>query len=162
MIIELTRGYSAIVDKEDYEKVNSYSWYANVSPEGHVYAIRVSKRKGHKMHRFVIAAKPGELVDHINGNTLDNRKRNLRIVSPTQNNANQKPHTGKKYSKFKGVSYLISGNRSKRWTSCVQYQGRVIRLGYFSTELEAHLAYKKKHLEIYGSYSYFSRGKMRN
>lgn len=155
--IPLTRGYFTLIDKEDFEKVSVHSWYANVSPDGQVYAIRVYKRRGYKLHRVLIGAKAGEMVDHINGDSLDNRKINLRIVSPTMNNANQKPRKNKKYSNFKGVSYLISGNRSKRWTSSVQIEGKTIRLGYFLTEEDAFQAYRKKHLELFKNNSYFKR-----
>ena len=100
--IKLTRGYAAIVDDEDYDRVSKIKWYT-MGKEPHIYAAsghRTSKKRvaqGVKetntfitLHRFIIEEKNGEIVDHINRNTLDNRKKNLRLCSQSENLKNLK------------------------------------------------------------------------
>lgn len=106
--IEISQGYITIVDDEDYELINRHKWKILRSRK-RVYAAReVGKTKVRGkwetmlLHRFLTKAKKGEYVDHINGNTLDNRKENLRIASNSQNLGNrgkQKDNT----SGYKGV-----------------------------------------------------------
>lgn len=157
MIIPLTKNYHTRIDDEDAARVLTFKWYASLTADGHVYATNICKRKNIKLHRFILDAKRGEIVDHKNGDTLDNRKSNLRKVTLSENAANTKAKINKKYSTIKGVSYLISGNRAKRWTAQVQVSGKTFRLGYFPTEKSAYLAYKAKHLALFGENSYFAR-----
>ena len=81
--------------------------------------------------------KKGFEIDHINGNGLDNRKSNLRFVTPRQNLQNM--HT-KRYSKYPGVTWHKINHR---WMAQIKINGRPIYLGYFNNEYEAYLAYKK-------------------
>lgn len=87
--IPLTQGYVALVDDGDYEELSQFNWYANVQSDGRVYARRMNNRTKRQvsMHRQ-IAGVPGLVIDHINGNGLDNRRDNLRGVSPAENAQN--------------------------------------------------------------------------
>jgi len=87
--IPLTQGYVAIVDDEDYESLLQFNWHACPANDGgQVYAKRKNEaRRTVSMHRQ-IAGKPGFVVDHINGNGLDNRRENLRAVSIAENAQN--------------------------------------------------------------------------
>lgn len=92
------------------------------------------------MHHMVVG-RPlhGKVVDHINGDTLDNRAENLRIISHRENSVRaDKIATGTKTSKYVGVS------RSKgKWISVIQINGHLNYLGRFSSEEQARDAYKK-------------------
>jgi len=141
-LIELSQGYFAKVDDKNYEMLMSYpKWFA-VKHHGNIYAkcnitLKNGKRTTLKMHRVIMNAKPGQIVDHCNGDGLDNQERNLRIVNSQKNCTNRKPHTGTS-SKYKGVSYHKGHNK---WQAniCVNYQN--IYLGIYETEEEAAIAY---------------------
>lgn len=114
--LPLTRGYVAIVDDDDYERVCMYKWRASVMKpqmDGrvNVYAMRtVTVSKGKEtteyLHRAILRAEKGTQVDHINRNGLDNRKNNLRICTNAENNRNRLPSPGGA-SKFKGVVCVV-------------------------------------------------------
>lgn len=93
--IKLTQGFVAIVDDEDYERLSHYKWHANkVGYDGDVVYARRRSRKGEKgthiyMHRFIMNTADNQEVDHIDYNTLNNRKSNLRNVSKKDNLKNR-------------------------------------------------------------------------
>lgn len=94
-VINLTRGYCAIISHEDYRMVNRYSWYTHFSKGsgrkfGEPYARTRINGKHIYMHRFIMDAKVGLQVDHRNNQTLDNRRDNLREVEPSVNMANRR------------------------------------------------------------------------
>ena len=90
--IPLTRGAIAIVDDADYEELSQVKWYCT----NNGYAVRMepnrqrSDRRLLYMHRVISLAREGEVVDHANGNPLDNRRENLRICTQAQNVCNRK------------------------------------------------------------------------
>jgi hypothetical protein len=144
--IPLTKGYSAIVDDEDYNLLNTHRWKANVTAFGQAYAMRA----GLKMHRVIMNAPKGMVVDHINGNTLDNRKENLRVCEQKFNARNRCVRkTTQKSSRFKGVHLDPSG----LWVSGIRVNGRKKSLGYFNKEIDAALAYNQAALEHFGEYA---------
>lgn len=117
--IELTKGYKAIVDDEDYDWLIKFNWHINNSG----YAItnkrlNKDKRTVILMHRLIIKAKKGTLSDHINRNRLDNRKCNLRIVTRTQNAINRNIQTNNT-SGYIGVSF---NNRDEFWVAHIKQQ----------------------------------------
>ena len=92
--IKLTKGFSTWVDDEDFERVSQFKWYAHVCGRGtKVYAVRNIRENGkqvnYRMHRFVLGlparSLDGLVVDHLNGDGLDNRKANLEIITQTEN-----------------------------------------------------------------------------
>jgi hypothetical protein len=89
--IQLTRGYTALVDDEDYERINAHRWCALVN----LRRARAVRRKSGKfvyMHHEVLQLSPAEIwpqeVDHIDRNSLNNSKKNLRVVSHDKNMRN--------------------------------------------------------------------------
>lgn len=150
MVVNLSQNKITVVDSGDYPLVAAYKWYAGSSAAG-FYALS-HDRETHKtvrMHRLILGAQPGQIVDHINGDTLDNRRANLRFVTASQNGMNQKTRKGRKTSVFKGVS---GHQRVKRWEAKICVKGKTKHLGYFSTEAPAHAAYCRASAYVHGSY----------
>lgn len=140
--IQLTQGMVAIVDDEDYEEFSKHKWcFSNVG-----YAQR---RSGIYLHRVIAGAKPGEFVDHINRDRLDNRRSNLRICTKQQNQHNQGPRKGT--SKYKGVSLRKD---TGKYTACIHHNYKKINLGSFLTEEEAAEAYNKAALMYHGEFAF--------
>lgn len=143
--IILTQGKVALVDDEDYEGLAKFRWrYMETSKGRQGYAkthVVVDgdwqNRVDVYMHRMVLCAEKGQIVDHINHDKLDNRKSNLRIVTHSQNVSN-KPKQANNTSGYKGVTYY---KRTKRWMAQVKIEGKYKCIGYFSTPEEAAAAY---------------------
>jgi len=149
--ILLTKGYSAIVDDDDYEKLKQYNWcYA------YGYAVKSGRRKGKNreplqfMHHYIIDRKDGFVTDHINRNTLDNRKENLRYADLSQNKANQTRITRKSKSGYTGVYYEPSKNK---WRARFQAYKKRVTVGYYNTPKEAAIAYNNAMREAFGEYA---------
>jgi len=144
--IVITNGLSAEVDDEDFEKLSPFKWYGYKNHRTH-YAMRKIRLFGKSisvlMHRDICGPSEIEIVDHIDGNGLNNQKNNLRISSTRQNLQNQKNR--RKKSKYPGVSWH---SRNKKWYARIFINGRNTYLGYFSTEDSAFHAYQQKLSEI--------------
>jgi hypothetical protein len=141
--IKLTQNQVAVVDDDDYERLNQFKWC--ISRTGKLsYAMRNSPRikgKRHRiyMHHAVIGTPPNGLqVDHKNGQGVDNRKENLRIVTPRQNVGNKKNITTT--SKHPGIAW---NKGMGKWVACIYIKRKPNHLGYFIDEKEAFEAYKK-------------------
>lgn len=148
--IPLTQGQFALVDDADFEWLNSFKWCANWKPKVKgFYAIRSDKRKTVFMHRQVLGLTDRNiLADHINHRTLDNRRKNLRPVSYSQNMMNR--HGARSGSKtgLRGVRKL-----AKSYVARIKVGGKDIHLGVFSTAKGASTAYaaaNKKHFGRFG------------
>jgi len=153
----------AIVDDEDYERVNKLKWSCGTNgyASNGVY-IRGSGRKNQKMkcttmHRFILRPKKGEYVDHINGDKLDNRKINLRICTQSQNCCNCKITTsvmGKETSSgFKGVCF---DKGRGLWESYIWKNRKKYHLGRFEHEEDAADQYNIAAQIFFGEFSYLN------
>lgn len=98
-VIPLTKGYQAIVDDEDAERVLRHKWCALTGKHAKTIYAFTNVRRGTTalMHRLILDAPAGRLIDHIDGNGLNNTRANLRFVTQRQNLANQR-----KASTYKG------------------------------------------------------------
>lgn len=151
-LIELTQGQWTLVDDEDFEELAGYSWRAAYNPQtGSYYACRAVRLRGRattqRMHRRIMGLQIGDglQVDHINHDTLDNRRSNLRVVTSRGNNSNRR-----KQSIF-GVGVIKRvGNVTRPFQAQVHIGGRLKHVGYFSSPEEACGA-RAKFLELYGS-----------
>jgi len=151
--IELTKGYSAIVDDEDYEKlIDMGSWYAVVTNTNAYACVKKQEnyiRVTYCMHRIVMSAQEGLEVDHINHNGCDNRKENLRLCSRRDNSKNIILGSNNT-SGVRGVSY---SKAAKKWQSTIKVCGERIHLGWFFSFEEAANTRKeaeKKYGYFYG------------
>ena len=138
--IKLTQGKCALVDDEDFERLNWWKWC--VMKAGKVfYAVRsFPHEKGRRlllMHHEIIGRPPkGFEVDHENNNGLWNLKSNLRFVTKRQNQQNQKNRN--KSSQYPGV---CRAKKDKKWRANIQINGMQTHLGLFLNEKEAFKAY---------------------
>ena len=147
-----TRGLCTQVDDEDCDRLSQYKW-CTVKPHNISYATRKGRgKKGStiRMHREILGVLPGIMVDHINGNGLDNRKCNLRICTDSQNQGNMRSVFKGKTSDFKGVSWKVDRNA---WVAQIQYQKKKIHLGYYGSELDAAYAYNRFARKYFGSFA---------
>lgn len=126
-------GY-AIIDEDDYERLSLHTWY-HYKNEKYAYT-RIDGKKIY-MHRFVMNAQSGQIIDHINGDTLDNRKQNLRFCTRAENSYNSKSRS-RASSKYKGVTF--DGSR-KKWLVYITVDKKRFYIGAFTCEGAAANAY---------------------
>ena len=152
-LIPLTQDRFAIVDAEDYDRLCKYKWHVKIDKQT-CYASGTFRNKGIRMHRKILNAPRGLVVDHINYNGLDNRKQNLRLCTFAQNCRNRRPiRRAGKWSRHKGVSW---DKAKKRFVAYIRHNGKFIRLGRFKSEIAAAKAYDKKARELFGEYAYLN------
>lgn len=151
--IPLTRGMVALVDSEDYERLVKHKWHAHKSRQkGSYYAKGYTGCKDGKdvissMARFILDAPKGMVVDHINRNTLDNRKCNLRICTHSGNMKN-KGHYKSNKSGYRGVIKSLN-----KWVAQIKDNKERHYLGTFETKEEAALAYDQAAMKFNGQYA---------
>lgn len=156
-MIPLSMGRVAMVGDDDYEELSKYKWSISTgSQKDSYYAYRTERVNGKDkpiaMQRQIMNCPIGMIVDHINHNTLDNRKDNLRVVTNQQNSCNRRGWKNSR-SGYKGVTWY-SHNRG--WRSQITINGKVIVIGYFFNPLEAALAYDRAAVEYHGEYAYLN------
>lgn len=147
--VPLTQGRHTIVDADDFINIVGEHYWCAKGKGGVMYACRRTFRSPTetRLHRLIANADMPQ-VDHINGNTLDNRKANLRACTHAQNQWNQKPRSGRKY---KGVTYK---KETGKWVA--QISKLRISLGSYETPEAAAMAYDAKAREIYGEFAWLN------
>lgn len=144
--------HTVLIDEEDWELVSKYNWYLWAGPTNHTLYARTNKKFAY-LHRLVLDAPPRTMIDHANGNGLDNRKSNLRFCNTMQNNANQRRNNNNS-SGYKGVARV--SKTSSKWRAYIRNDYKQIHLGNFTLKEEAARAYDAKALELYGEYAYLN------
>ena len=165
MEIPLSRGFVAIVDADDYEWLSKYKWCVVTNGKrfgNRPFALTTVKAeydgetwtKRELMHRMILGIRQRDsvVVDHINGNSLDNRRNNLRVTSQA-NNAMNRRKIKKTASQYKGVTRRKSKTGAPRWVASIRKDRIPFRLGHFLLEEDAALAYDAAAREMFGNFA---------
>ena len=151
--IKLTQGQFALVDDEDYESLNKFKWHATKTKVGTFYARRNSlkgefeKYKTIRMHNQITGF---EMLDHIDGDGLNNQKSNLRECNHSQNMSNRKAY-GK--SGYKGVGFNKKINGINYYHARIKHDGKEYYLGYSSDPIECAKLYNDAALKHFGKFA---------
>jgi hypothetical protein len=165
--ITLTQGKFALIDDEDFERVNQYKWYVNGNRASRTIQIGYkdptkpknssNQKKTHiMMHRFILNVSKNQEIDHKDGNGFNNQKSNLRACTSSQNKFNRKKRVS---SIYKGIEYVLSYKhgkkyaREKPWMARTQMNGKRFFIGYYHTPIEAAKAYDLKARELFGEFA---------
>lgn len=150
--IPLTRGMMAIVDAQDHAFLRWFNWYALSNNCGKFYAARDVKTGGKRqtvlMHRVVLGLSGALEGEHENGNSLDNRRENLRPATRTQNHANRKRLPIGKSSPYRGVSAHLGA-----WTAQISINNKKKHLGRFHDPVLAARAYDAAARQQFGEFA---------
>lgn len=149
-ILQLKGGEHAIVDEDDLPALSSRAWRIFLVAKRFPY-VATSTGGQHLLHRVVTAAPAGMVVDHINGNTLDNRKANLRVCTRRENLANRRKQSNSG-QRFKGIS---SDSRARGWNVAIgsSSQGTRKYIGRYKTEEEAAAMYDLAAVLTFGEFA---------
>jgi hypothetical protein len=162
-IILLTKGFSAIVDDEDFNDLSKYNWYVLKQGDKYYRAVRHSNknetyyknRKTILMHRQILGFNLNDKrkIDHINHNPLDNRKQNLRICTSIENSQNSIKRENVT-SVYKGVSF--HKNR-KKYQAYIHINKKYTYLGFHENEIDTALAYNKAAKEHFKEFAFLNK-----
>lgn len=136
-------GKRVIVDDTDFREFGETPWFYDKN--GYVYNRHVGK-----LHRLIMGAKKGEVVDHKNHDILDNRRCNLRLCTK-QNNSWNMLVSEKGTSRFKGV--CLQYGKSDRWTAQIHLDDKKLHIGLYASEEDAARAYNRKASELFGEFA---------
>lgn len=139
----------ALVDDEDYEFLSRFRWYCTHEKNCY-YAVSFSRIDGYpvplRMHRLLLRASVGMMVDHIDCNGLNNQRSNLRLATHAQNSRNRRPNKGRQY---KGVRKT----RNNTYEAVISHNGRRIYLGTFNNSHDAATAYNNAAVKYFGRFA---------
>ena len=144
--VVLSKGKVALVDDKDFEMLSKSSWCVN---DGYAFNTQLGR-----MHRLLMEAPEGVMVDHCNGDKLDNRRKNLRLCTNSQNQANR--HVSRGVSAFKGVTWQKRPNGRGMWKAVLIVGGTAMYLGTFKTDLAAAGAYNEAALRHFGEFAHLN------
>jgi len=152
--LRLSNGQQSLLDDEDFERHGQRVWHAVGNP-GKKYATRFERRGrgvrvSIRLHRLIAGAGPGQLVDHINGDPLDNRRASLRLCDDLGNHRNARKPSVPSKSRFKGVAWIKA---SGRWQVRITVSGRKLFLGYVDSDEEGARIYDEAARRHHGEFA---------
>jgi hypothetical protein len=157
--IPLSQGKVAFIDEADYPLIGHLKWSAAQASKGLWYAVRGQSSHPEfpsypqvKMHRVIMDAKIGEDIDHVDGDGLNNRRSNLRLCTPAENQHNRRGNKNSR-SGFKGVCLTPNRREPTGFGSYIWTGGRSIWLGTFRDPIEAAKKYDEAARELFGRFA---------
>lgn len=135
-----------LLDKKDKHLLDEHSF--SIDSEGYPRAWFREYKRNMRIHQIIFPRKEGYVVDHISRNRLDNRRRNLRYVTPSQNVINSKRRDDNK-SGFRGVYWRED---IEKWRTRITLRGKILNLGSFDDIEDAAKAYKKAALRYFNKF----------
>ncbi len=152
--IQLTKNKVALVDDIDYDSlIEIASWYASSDHNNGTYYVRGQHRtlkKEVSIHNIILNPPKGYIVDHIDGDPLNNQRSNLRLATISQNNRNVRKRKTPSSSGYKGVSKT---KKQTKWYASIKFNKKSYNLGLYDLEEDAAKAYDKKALEFFGEFA---------
>lgn len=151
--IKLTQGQIALIDDEMYDRVSYFKWYATKGTNT-FYAktsIKLSNDKWIeiRMHQLVTNF-THTMVDHKDGDGLNNQRENLRLANRSENQWNRKKTSKTSSSNYKGVCWNKTSNN---WISTIRINNKLKYLGSFDTERDAAIAYNNAAINMFSKYA---------
>ena len=150
--------YTILIDEEDAHLLKGCYVSVTVQKSGKQY-YRITRetwkdRKPHRtsLARSILGLEKGDkrIADHIDGNTLDNRRSNLRICNSMENSRNRRVNKDRTTSKYKGVFF---DSFEQKWAADISINGRSKRIGHFPSEIKAARAYDSWAKFIFGEFA---------
>lgn len=150
--IQLTQNRVALCSDEDHEMLSKYRFHFDGSyPRAYVKGSYKTKQKQVRMHQLIMPCEPGFMIDHIDGNKLNNTRENLRIVDVYQNSQNsKKKRSAKTTSEYKGVSWH---SERKKWRSEIAVDNQRAFIGLYDDEEECARASDSACLFYHGEFA---------
>ena len=154
MVKELQLGNKGVslVDDDVYDDVVRFSWCLTRHRDGKLFYARGrvgQDRRKTLLHRYILKPPPEVLIDHVNKNGLDNRKENLRLVTPSQNSQNKRVKVTN-LSGYKGVHYDKTKNK---WRVMIQVDGQARHVGKFDCPVKAAIVYDTEARKHFGEFA---------
>jgi hypothetical protein len=138
------------IDHCDYREVSKYLWYPKINrPGGHIYIIRWYRKKPKSIGSLILGIPSTDIADHIDGNTLNNKRSNLRIATNSENVRSQKIHKNNT-SGYKGVTW---DKGHKKWLAQIMVNYKNCFIGYYDNPAEAHKAYFERAKVAFGVFA---------
>lgn len=151
--LSLYKGGEALVDDDVWEWAKDFRWFKG--PKNSYPSRYISEEKRQvALHREIMKAPKGAYVDHIDGNTMNCQRSNLRLCSNAENLRNRPKPRSRSKSPYKGVCFY---KRDRVWVAQITKDRKFIYLGRFHDEVEAAMAYNEAALRLFGEFAYLNK-----